>query len=189
MKSKSVFFVLLVLILVSISCISTTQVSENSDQTQAPSLSSPFVAEVTSPVSVQLTWKPVEGAQKYLVAVRLGESDFIPVAELPANQTSFEDLPVPESSELTYRLQTLTSASTRDVGTATVNTSEIVPNPLTVQPNEYEPIVWTPPTPDPNNPNLDPSIYLPPGFDPNHPEDFDPSSAMQQVQASAEIGP
>jgi hypothetical protein len=96
---------------------------------------------------------------------------------------------VPDSSELTYRLQAVTSSATSDVGTATVKTSEIVPNPLTVQANDYAPIAWVPPTPDPKDPFADPSIYFPPGFDPDHPEDFDPSSAMQQVETSAEIGP
>ncbi len=190
MKFKSISLVLLIVLIVSVSCISTTQVSNNSSsQTDTPELSSPFAAEVTSPISVQLNWKPVDGAEKYLISVRLGESGFIPVAELPADQTSFEDFPVPDSSELTYRLQAVTSSATSDVGTATVTTSEIEPNPLTVQPNEYAPITWAPPTPDPNDPFADPSIYYPPGFDPDHPEDFDPANAMQQVETSGEIGP
>jgi hypothetical protein len=189
MKFKPVSLLVLVLLIVSLSCMSTTQISNNNGQTQVPQLSSPFAAEATSPLSVQLVWKPVTGVQKYHLEVRLGESDFIPVAELPADQTSFEDFPVPDSSELTYRLQAVTSSATVDVGTATVTTSEIEPNPLTVQANDYAPIAWTPPTPDQNNPNLDPSNYLPPGFDLDHPENFDPSSAMQQVQTSGEIGP
>ncbi len=189
MKSKPIFFFLLAVLIVSVSCMSTTQVSNNSGQTQDTQLSSPFAAEVTSPISVQLNWKPVDGAEKYLLSVRLGESGFIPVAELTADQTSFEDFPVPDSSELTYRLQAVTSSATSDVGTETVTTSESIPNPLTVQANDYEPIAWAPPTPDPNDTNVDPSIYFPPGFDPDHPEDFDPANAMQQVLTSAEIGP
>ena len=189
MKSKPIFFIVLAVLLVSLSCMSTTQVSNDSGQTQVPQLSSPFAAEATSPMSVQLAWQPVTGVQKYLLAVRLGDSEFIPIAELPADQTSFEDFPVPDSSELTYRLQAVTSSATSDVGTATVTTSEVEPNPLTVQANDYAPIVWAPPTPDPNDPNIDPSIYFPPGFDPDNPEDFDPASAMQQVETSGEIGP
>jgi hypothetical protein len=188
MKSKPIFLMVLAVLIVSLSCMSTTQVSNNSGQTQAPQLSSPFAAEATSPMSVQLAWKPVAGVQKYLLAVRLGDSEFFPIAELPADQTSFEDFPVPDNSELTYRLQSVTSSATNDVGTATVKTSEIEPNPLTVQANDYAPIAWVPPTPDPNNPNVDPSAFYPPGFDPDHPESFDPANAMQQVQASADIG-
>ena len=123
MKSKSIFFIALAVLIVSVSCMSTTQVSNNSGPTQEPQLSSPFAADATSPMSVQLTWKPVTGAQKYLLAVRLGDSEFIPVAELPADQTSFEDFPVPDSSELTYRLQAVTSSATSDVGTVTVTTT------------------------------------------------------------------
>jgi hypothetical protein len=189
MKSKTIYFIVLALLVASLACSLTSNVSNSSNQTLAPSSSSPFAAEATSPMSVQLAWQPVTGVQKYLLAVRLGESEFIPVAELPADQTSFEDFPVPDSSELTYRLQAVISSAASDVGTATVTTSEIVPNPLSVQANDYAPIAWVPPTPDPNNPNLDPSIYLPPGFDLDHPEDFDPANAMQQVETSGEIGP
>jgi len=135
MKFKPVSLIVLAVLIVSLSCMSTTQVSNNSGQTQVPQLSSPFAAEATSPMSVQLAWQPVAGVQKYLLAVRLGDSEFIPIAELPADQTSFEDFPVPDSSELTYRLQAVTSSATSDVGTATVTTSEIIPNPLTVQAN------------------------------------------------------
>ena len=189
MKVKQVSLIVLALLLVSLSCMSTTQVINNSGQTQVPQLSSPFAAEATSPMSVQLAWKPVSGVQKYLLAVRLGDSEFIPVAELTADLTFFEDFPVPDSSELTYRLQAVTSSETIDVGTATVTTAEIEPNPLTVQANDYAPIAWVPPTPDPNNFDIDPSIYYPPGFDPDHPEDFDPANAMQRVETSSEIGP
>jgi hypothetical protein len=189
MKFKPVSLIVLAVLIVSLSCMSTNQVSNDGGQTQVPQLSSPFAAEATSPMSVQLAWKPVTGVQKYLLAVRLGDSEFIPIAELPADQTSFEDFPVPDSSELTYRLQAVSSSATSDVGTATVTTSEIVPNPLSVQANDYAPIAWVPPTPDPNNINVDPSIYLPPGFDLDHPEDFDPSSALQRVETSGEIGP
>lgn len=189
MKSKTIYFIVLVLLVASLACSLTSNVSNSSNQTLAPSSLSPFAAEATSPMSVQLAWQPVTGVQKYLLAVRLGDSEFIPVAELPADQTSFEDFPVPDSSELTYRLQAVISSAASDVGTATVTTSEIVPNPLSVQANDYAPIAWVPPTPDPNNIDVDPSIYLPPGFDLDHPEDFDPSSALQRVETTGEIGP
>jgi len=189
MKSKNIVFIVFALLVASLACSSTPTVGNSLSQTQAPLSLSPFAAEATSPISVQLNWKPVTGVQKYLLAVRLGGSEFIPIAELPADQTSFEDIPVPDSSELTYRLQAVTSSATSEVGTETVTTTKFEPNPLTVQANEYAPIAWVPPTPDPKNPNIDPSIYLPPGFDIDHPENFDPANAMQQVQASTDIGP
>jgi hypothetical protein len=190
MKSKPVLFIVSAVLIVSLACITTTKVSNNNSggQTKVPISSSPFTAEATSPMSVQLAWKPVDGAQKYLVTMRLGDSDFLPVVELPENRTSYEAFPVPDNSEMTYRLQAVTPSTTSDVGTATVTTTKIQPNPLTVQANDYKPIAWTRPTLDPLNPNIDPSKMFPPGFDPNNPESFDPSQFLQQVAASADIG-
>ena len=59
MKSKSIFFIALAVLIVSVSCMSTTQVSNNDGPTQEPQLSSPFAADASSPMSVQLNWKPV----------------------------------------------------------------------------------------------------------------------------------
>lgn len=148
-----------------------------------------FGAEATSSNSVLLTWRATAGAQKYLLDLQTDGAGFLPLVELSADQTSYEDIGVPEAFVLTYRLRAQTASGTSDGLTLTITTPEAAPNPLTVKPNDYAPITWTPPTPDPNNPNVDPSIYFPPGFDPEHPEDFDPASAMQQVQASADIGP
>lgn len=147
-----------------------------------------FIAEATSAMSVTLAWPAADGAEKYLIDARIGEQDFIPIAEVPGDQTSYEVFPVPDNSQLIFRLQAVTSSGTNEVGTANVTTPEVTPNPLTVQANQYEPITWEPPTPDPNNPTFDPSSMYPPGFDPNNPESFDPSTLMQQVSASADIG-
>lgn len=148
-----------------------------------------FSAQATSPVSVQLSWPTVNGAEKYLIDVRIGDEEFIPLVELPAGQTSFEDFPVPRNSEIIYRLRTVTAFETDAGETATVNTPLATPNPITVKAKSYEPVLWTPPTPDPNNPNIDPSAFYPPGFDPNNPEAFDPSSMLTTPSASQIIGP
>ncbi|HSO11292.1 MAG TPA: hypothetical protein VLT51_02875, partial [Anaerolineales bacterium] len=147
-----------------------------------------FAATAASPFRVQLKWAAVAGAESYLIQVSQGDSDFLQLAELAGDQTSYENFPILPGSELTYRLQVVTSSGINDAGTATATTPEVEPNPLTVQANEYEPITWAPPTPDPQNPNFDPSTMFPPGFDPNNPDSFDPSALMQPVSASAEIG-
>jgi hypothetical protein len=148
-----------------------------------------FSGQATPENSVLLNWKATSSAQKYYLDVRTSDTDFLQLAELSADQTSYEDIGVPEAFELTYRLRVQTASGTSAGDTVTITTPAATPNPLTVQTNDYAPIAWTPPTPDPSNPLADPSIYFPPGFDPEHPEDFDPASAMQQVQASADIGP
>jgi hypothetical protein len=145
-------------------------------------------AKSTSPVSVQLNWQAVTGASGYRLEVRLGDHEYISVAELPGDQTAYEAFPVPEDSQLTYRLQAVTAVGQNIVGTIDVRTPQATPNPLTVQAKEYEAPTLVMPTIDPNNPNLDPSSLFPPGFDPDHPENFDPSTLIKPVSASAEIG-
>ena len=182
MRSKILAFRLAFLIVFSMSCSFLTRAIPGGNVQKG------FGAEATSASSVQLTWKPLDGAIGYHLDVRFGENDYIPVAKLPADQTSYEAFPVPDDSQMTYRLQAVTSSGTTDVGTVDVTTPAVTPNPLTVQANEYKPITWTPPTPDPNNPTIDPSSFYPPGFDPNDPQSFDPSALMQRVSASADIG-
>ncbi len=173
----------------SLACNSVTSLTPFGPTPASGSRTDGFSAEATSPVSVKLTWPTGTGVEKYLIDVRIGEQDFIPVAELPADQTSFEDFPVPRNSELTYRLRTVTGSETSDGKMVTVTTPPATPNPITVQAKPYQPVAWTPPTVDPNNPNLDPKAFYPPGFDPNNPEAFDPSSVMTSPSASELIGP
>lgn len=189
MKSRPILSFVLLASIVTLSCGLTGNLTNSGGPTGSPSSSSLFAAEATSPMSVQLTWKPVTGAQKYLIAVGLGNSDFMPVVQLPADRISYEDFPVPDGSELTYRLQAVTSSATSDVGTAKVTTPAAKPDPLTVQATDYKPVTWTPPTLDPKHPITDPSLMYPPGFDPNNPNGFDPSQLLKQVAASVDIGP
>lgn len=196
MRPNKVTGALTFLIMLSISCSFLTGLAPNSganDPVTQPPIANGngpagLTAQPTSADSVLLSWNAVDGATGYRLDVRLGENDFIPLAEFTGDQTSYEAFPVPDNSQLTYRLQAVTSSNTNDVGSVDVTTPEVIPNPLTVQPNEYEPITWVPPTPDPNNPSFDPNSMFPPGFDPNNPEGFDPSALMQPVSASADIG-
>ena len=158
----------------------------------APSSSVPadrFSASATSPVSVQLSWPAAAGVDKYLLDVRIGDDEYIPLAELAADQTSFEDMPVPRETQLVYRLRTVKGSETSAGETVTVTTPPAKPNPITIKATAYQPTHWVPPTVDPNNPNIDPSKFYPPGFDPNNPQAFDPSSIMTQPGVSEMIGP
>lgn len=148
-----------------------------------------FTAEVTSPVSVMLRWPAGADATQYVLEVKYGEQGFLPLVEVSADQTSYEDLPAPDGMDLTYRLQVVTSAGESEGGTAVVTTPVQEPNPLTVQAHQYEPTTWEPPAVDFNDPNFDPSSLYPPGFDPDNPEAFDPSSMMVVPSATALIGP
>jgi hypothetical protein len=117
-------------------------------------------AEVNSPVSVQLTWLPVDGAEKYVIEVSFGE-DFFPIASLDAGQTSFEHFPIPENTELTYRLLAFSgSQKISETESQPISTPTIEPDPLTVQANAYQPISplanMKMPVIDPNDPNFDP---------------------------------
>ncbi len=148
-----------------------------------------FTAEVTSPVSVMLRWPADADATKYVIEVKYGEQDFLPLAEAAAGQMSYEDIPAPDGMDLTYRLKAVSAAGESERGTAEVTTPVQEANPLTVQAHEYEPTFWEPPEVDLTDPNFDPSSLYPPGFDPEDPEGFDPSSIMVVPSATALIGP
>jgi hypothetical protein len=93
-----------------------------------------FTAETSPYGSVKLSWEPVEGAQSYQLESQLdGTDSFIPVIELSADQTSYEDYLAPNESKLTYRLQAITDGKPGGYSTASVTTPAIQPNPLTVQ--------------------------------------------------------
>jgi hypothetical protein len=188
MINRKLLLIFSIFLLVFLACNFTSGTLPNGNQPSSVGRGS-FSAEATSPVSVYLTWPAVNGVEKYLIDVRVGQEDFIPLAELTADQTSFEDFPVPQETELTYRLRTVTGSETGAGETVTVATPLATPNPITVKAKVYQPVIWAPPTVDPNNPNLDPSDYYPPGFDPNNPEAFDPSSVMTIPSASEIIGP
>ena len=135
----------------------------NLSSTLAPNSSPAFQAELSSAISVQLTWTPVNGADKHLIEVSFGD-DFFPIAYLDAGQTSFEHFPVPEESELTYRLRTYSgSEEISKEQTLSISTPKIETNALTVQANAYQPISsmanFEMPVTDPSDPNFDPEAF------------------------------
>jgi hypothetical protein len=190
MKRKNLLVVSTAILLI-MACSVTTQTSSREDTSagQITAGSEDFGAEATSANSVLLIWPAAAGAEKYLLDLEMDSGEFLPVAELAADQTSYEHIGVPEAFKLTYRLRVQTASETSAGLTLTITTPEATPDPLSVQGAEYANITWEPPTPDPSDPIPDPSLYYPPGFDPEHPEDFDPSSLMVPVRTSGEIGP
>jgi hypothetical protein len=172
---KRAYLVVFVLVFVSLAC-SPLQNFFTSPGTRAPSgapaeTTGSLEAEATSAISVQLSWDAVDGASTYTVEVTFGEDGPYTVAELPGDVTTYEDFPAPPNTELTYRVSAVTSAGTREVGTARLTTPEEVPNPLavTVKLEEYT-FEFPVPTPDPNQDPNDPSQVYPPGFDPENPD-------------------
>ena len=115
------------LIVFSLSCAFVTQsISSAAD-------SGGFTAEATPYGSVKLSWDAVDGAQGFLLESQIEGLDFfIPVAELSADQTSYEDYLVPEESQLTIACK-LQRMPTGGYSTTTVTTLAVQPNPLTVQ--------------------------------------------------------
>ena len=97
-----------------------------------------FSAQSTSPTSVALTWSPVEGARGYRVLEEVGELGYLPIADLGADRTMYEDLMAPPDSTLKYRVQTITSSGAGRGSDATVTTAASQPNPLEVQ-AEFDP--------------------------------------------------
>jgi hypothetical protein len=146
-------------------------------------------ATVSSPVTVKLTWTAVAGVKSYLVELKVGDTDFIQLAQLTGDQVSFLNFPAPHGSPLTYRVTAVTDAGNGEGRTVSLTTQAVKPNPLTVKPQEYPAQPWAPPTAAPNA-TLDPSQYLPPGYDINNPDSFDPSSLMGAPPTASElIGP
>jgi hypothetical protein len=152
-----------------------------------------FSATVTSPVNVRLEWAAVAEATKYFLEVKYGNGDVYPLDELPSDQTSFDDYILPGTIQVTYHLIAQTGSGKEEIGTASVELPQAVPNPLVVSVKPYETVIEALPEFDPNNfdpNNFNPSDLFPPGFDPNNPEAFDPNSLVKSPpKASKEIGP
>ncbi len=116
-----------ILLMVSISCQMLTDVLPSG----GPNPSS-FAAAATSPISVQLTWSSVEGAQKYLIERNDGQTEYFPLGEIPGETTAFEDFLVPSNTQVTYRIKTVTASGTSGGKTVSLTTPQEFPNPLTV---------------------------------------------------------
>ena len=92
-----------------------------------------FSATLSSPDIVQLTWEPVADATGYELQLVPNGLDPLTIAFLPPEAVSFEHLLAPESSLLTYRLQTITSSGPGGASSLQITTLAHMPNPLTVQ--------------------------------------------------------
>jgi hypothetical protein len=147
-KPRFFFFVLIVfVIIVGTACNIFSQFSNDLTASATPGASTetvaPFVAEVNgppgfvasllSPDIVKLTWKTVPDASGYIVqrVVRSGKN--VAIASLPADATSFTDLMSPESSVLTYRLQTIKKDGLAGASSLQILTQPHTAKPLTVQ--------------------------------------------------------
>ncbi len=188
------------------SCGSPTQ--EQPPSTNDAAGSEDFSARAETPVSVVLQWLPVDGATGYRLDARYGDGDFIQVAGLGAEDTSYLHFTVPGSASLEYRLTALTGGGEDEIGTLAINMPELVPSPLVLASEAIQmflPAVTdliggldpgtllTPgagSTPDLTNlATPDISSLFPGGFDPDNPTAFDPSSLIQDVSVTQQVGP
>ncbi len=165
MRLRSMYRLLVALLVVSLSCNFLTQ------KLPASAGSGDFSAKPSSAVSVHLEWKAIAGASAYLLEARYG-GNFFPVGSLAGDQTSYDHFVVPGSTSLTYRLSAVTRTDQQQVGTADVHMPELKPDPLTVEVQPQTPTTFQIPT-----------------IDPNHPENFDPFALLKSIQASQDIGP
>lgn len=101
---KRIFASVLVLILAAQACNFLTGLTRNgsSNAGGTPDLHpTHFMAQATSGVSVWLAWPAADGAQKYLLDFQTSDSEILPLAELNADQTSYEVIGAPEEMQLT----------------------------------------------------------------------------------------
>jgi hypothetical protein len=92
-----------------------------------------FSATLSAPDIVLLSWEPVAEATGYRVQIVFDGLDPLTIAYLPAEATSFEHILAPESSLLTYRLQTMTASGPGGASSLQIATQNHAANPLTVQ--------------------------------------------------------
>ena len=97
-----------------------------------------FSATLTAPDIVLLSWDPAEQAVGYEIQLILDGLEPLTIARLPAEATQFEHFMAPESSLLTYRLQTITSDGPAGASSLQITTQAHQPNPVTVQPTLFE---------------------------------------------------
>lgn len=142
-----------------------------------------FIAKVTSPISVELTWENLT-ADSYRIEISIEGSEFAPFLELAGNVTSYEDFPALADRRLSYRLTPVTSGRDGKPFVVSVQTPPQVPNPLTVM------VTADMTTPDIENmdfSNIDPGAFDPENFDPSSLESL--GLIPKLISESAEIGP
>lgn len=184
---KKLVLIFLLLTTVSLACnFLTNPAPSDAASAEAPLPSSQeadgFSAEATDEGSVLLKWEPISGAENYQIEVQIG-GEFMPLATLPANQTSYEDGNVPPATRFTYRLSGLAGADKKNSKEISIQTKDEVGDPLQVSP-EFD---MSAPTLGFDFQNFDPNSIDLENFDP---ENFDPAMfAPQPIQAEAVIGP
>jgi hypothetical protein len=160
-----------------------TSAEADSQKASSPVIadSKDFSAQVNSDGQVVLNWKPINGVDGYQIELQIGGDEYVPLASLPANQTTFTDEKVPGDMNLTYRLSAVTKSKTSETKLATVITPAEKINPLKITVAFDQ----TPAAIDPKT--LDPKNFDPSKIDPNN---FDPSMFMAQpLQTQAVVGP
>ena len=148
-----------------------------------------FIAQVTSAISVDLSWTPVTGAQAYEIEGSIADLDYFLISTLNGEVNTFEVFPVPDEAQLNFRLTALGGDGSRSSRTVTVATPVEVPNPYSVEVTleetqggliGFDPSTFDPSTFDPST--LDPSLF--------DPENLDLSSLTPQpLTVTQEIGP
>ena len=146
MKSKnlrifSISFVLAILLACSFIPAVVPGTQDNGDSGTA--IPTPFLAEtggapnfsasLSSPDIVLLTWEAAAEAVGYEVQIMFDGLNPLTIAFLPQEATSFEHILAPESSLLTYRLETITSSGPGGASSVQIATLAHKSNPLTVQ--------------------------------------------------------
>jgi uncharacterized protein YnzC (UPF0291/DUF896 family) len=135
-----------------------------------------FSAQNNPDGQVVFSWKPIPGADSYLVELQIGGNEYVPLASVKANRTTFTDDNPPADSSLTYRLSAVTKSKTIGTQLATVDTPAEKPNPIKIT-VEFD---KSPAAIDPNKIDIS-------KIDPNN---FDPSKFMPQpVQTQTVVGP
>ena len=158
----------------------TNESETNTNQPDASNLAAtagPFKAEVTSPISVILTWDDLT-ADRFLLEISVGGSDFGTLVEVPGNVKSYENFPAIPERTMQYRLTPTTGNQKGKSLLVEVQTPAQQPNPLTVT------LKSDTTTPDPTT--IDFSKIDPATMDPSAIADL---LVPVTISATADIGP
>jgi hypothetical protein len=145
MKSKSGIWMSVLLILAILpACIFPLEAPFDGQEADPTATPEPFAAEtdgppgfsasLSAPDVVLLTWEAVPEAVGYELQVVTAGLDPAAIARLPAEVTAYEHLAAPESSLLTYRLQTIAADGPAGASSLQIATQAHEPNPIAVQP-------------------------------------------------------
>jgi len=133
-----------------------------------------FTAQPNGIDTVLLKWEPLSGAEKYLLEIMLADEQYLPLALLDGNTTSYEDSDVPAETTFIYRLTAIAGGESRETRRVMLTTPAQVIDPLkvTIEFDQTQPAV---------------------DFSSIDPENFDPSAIatlfpMDEMAEGAEDG-